>query len=41
MKNNTSAPEFTLKNSHNETVALKSVLDEGNNVLLVFIRHLG
>jgi peroxiredoxin len=41
MKINTSAPEFTLKNSQNETVSLREVLNNGNHVLLVFLRHLG
>ena len=41
MKINTSAPAFTLKNSHNEPVTLSEILNDGNHVLLVFLRHLG
>ena len=41
MKINTLAPEFTLKNSRNELVSLDQLLNEGNHVVLVFLRHLG
>ena len=41
MKINTSAPEFTMKNSHNEPVSLSEILTGGSHVLLVFLRHLG
>ncbi|MBW6466664.1 MAG: redoxin domain-containing protein [Brevefilum sp.] len=41
MKINTSAPQFTLKNSQNEKVSLNEILSEGNHVILVFLRHLG
>ncbi len=41
MKVNTSAPGFILKNSQGETISLNAILDEGQHVLLVFLRHLG
>jgi peroxiredoxin len=41
MKINTPAPDFMLYNTQNNPVVLSEILNEGHNVLLVFLRHLG
>jgi peroxiredoxin len=35
------APDFTLQSAEGETVSLGNLVKSGNNVLLVFLRHLG
>jgi peroxiredoxin len=35
------APDFELQTAEGESVSLRWALDEGHDVLLVFLRHLG
>jgi len=37
----TPAPDFTLDQVDGEPIALRAVLDQGHNALLVFLRYLG
>jgi peroxiredoxin len=41
MENYTRAPNFILYSTEGEQVALSEVLEKGEHVLLVFLRHLG
>lgn len=41
MKVNSPAPKFILKNSQDDPISLSEILDGGQHVLLVFLRHLG
>jgi peroxiredoxin len=41
LKLNAPAPNFTLQTVEGETITLSQVLENGNHVLLVFLRHLG
>ncbi len=41
MENYTRAPNFILNSTEGEQVALSKVLEKGEHVLLVFLRHLG
>lgn len=40
-KLNDIAPDITLKNLEGHPVSLSTYWQQGNNVLLVFLRHLG
>ena len=41
MKINSKAPEFAGENNHGQLISLGEILDQGQHVLLVFLRHLG
>ncbi len=41
LKANTSAPDFTLPTIEGNLVQLSDILNSGQHVLLVFLRHLG
>ncbi len=41
LKPNTKAPDFTLTTVEGKQITLSEVLTSGQNVLLVFLRHLG
>lgn len=41
MKKYTQAPDFILYSTEGEQVTLSEVLEKGEHVLLVFLRHLG
>ncbi len=41
MEINAPSPVFELENTRGEYVSLSKVLQNGNHVLLVFLRHLG
>ncbi len=38
---NDKAPGFTLQTAEGRPVSLRETLDEGHDVLLIFLRHLG
>jgi len=38
---NDHAPNFSLPNTDGEIFSLQAILEDGHNVLLVFLRHLG
>ena len=40
-KQNNTAPDVTLKNLEGHPVSLSTYWQQGNNILLVFLRHLG
>lgn len=41
LKTNNPAPDFTLHTVEGEPIRMSDVLNSGENVLLVFLRHLG
>ncbi len=41
LKNGQSAPNFTLQDAEGKQISLQDLLQTGNYVLLVFLRHLG
>jgi len=41
LKTNDHASDFSLPNTDGEIFSLQEVLEEGHNVLLIFLRHLG
>ena len=41
LKHNTPAPDFTLQSTDGEEISLNELVKSGNNILLVFLRHLG
>lgn len=41
IKKNKIAPNFTLHSTEGEEISLQKLLKPDNNVLLVFLRHLG
>ncbi len=40
-KNNKTAPSFTLQSANGEKITLAELIKPDNNVLLIFLRHLG
>lgn len=40
-KTNTKAPDFSLTTVEGKAISLNDILSGGQNVLLVFLRHLG
>ena len=41
IKKNQLAPNFTLQSTDGEEISLHNLLAEKNNILIVFLRHLG
>ncbi len=41
IKKNQLAPDFTLYSTEGEEISLQNLIQPANNVLLVFLRHLG
>jgi peroxiredoxin len=41
LNRNDIAPNFSLSDTDGKTLSLNEILRSGNNVLLVFLRHLG
>ena len=41
IKKNNPAPNFNLTSTEGEEISLNDLIKSGNNVLLVFLRHLG
>ena len=41
LKPNTPAPDIILKNLDDRPVSMSTYRQQGNNILLVFLRHLG
>ena len=41
IKNDQPAPDFTLRTTEGEEISLQNLIFEYENVLLVFLRHLG
>ena len=41
LTNNSVAPDFSLADLDGNLLSLKEILGDGQNVLLVFLRHLG
>jgi len=41
IKKNKAAPNFTLQTTDGENASLKTLLSENDNILLIFLRHLG
>jgi peroxiredoxin len=41
LKNNKIAPSFTLQSTDGKEISLNELIKADNNVLLIFLRHLG
>jgi peroxiredoxin len=41
IQENTQAPDFTLDQVDGKPIALSTVLDQGHNAFLIFLRYLG